>query len=222
MPGSSPPVEVRQQVEDVLQVLHDLWVVPVLSAGHLLEVQAHLAKLTRQGLHSVYFIDNLLAQLALGSVLDVSQKVLHSDLFGLRRRNGGGRMNELAVDIAVIVGFLLGEVGLGGQANVLLVLHADHDEAGVGVVVADDLINFYVVLADVGARRVPAHDLLLRINFAHHPEHLLVVDVVEEPDLGVLLILFERNGEAVGHFQNAVVAVLAHEGSDHSLLGVLS
>jgi hypothetical protein len=46
-----------------------------------------------------------------------------------------------------------------------------------------------------------------------------VVDVVEEPDMGLMLILFKRNRVAVRHVKNAIVSVFAEKNSDDTLGG---
>ena len=80
----------------------------------------------------------------MGCVLDVSQEMFNSDLLGFGGSDGGWDVDELAVDVAFGVGFLLGEIGLGGKRDLLLVLDSYNDKYWVGVVSTKDFVDLNV------------------------------------------------------------------------------
>lgn len=203
-----------------LKVLNYGVIVPILPIDDSFHVESHLFKFSSKGFQSVDLVDDLLRELTLGGVLDVSEKMLDSNLFGLSGRNSGGNVNELSADVAFGIGFFLSEVGLSGQTDLLLILDSDHNKDWVGVVSPENLINLDIGLLDIGTSGVPSQDLFARVDFTHHVEHLLVINVIEEPDAWLVFVLFERNGIAIGYLKNAVIAVLSHEGSNNSTLAV--
>jgi hypothetical protein len=80
-------LEVRQQVEDVLEVVNDRVIIPEFPRQYILQVDAHLLKLLSERLESLNLISDMLRELPLRGILDVSKKVLHSDLLCLRGAN---------------------------------------------------------------------------------------------------------------------------------------
>ena len=130
-------------------------------------------------------------------------------------------MDELPPNIPIIVGLLLGEVGLGGQANLLFVVDLDHHEYWGGIIFPEDFINGDIVQFDIGACGIPTDNFFSGVDFSHHAEHLLVVDVVEKPDVGLVLVLFERHCETVCYFQNSIISIFSKQGSNNSFLGIL-
>jgi hypothetical protein len=156
----------------------------------------------------------------LGGVFDVSKEMLNSHLFGFGGTNCGWHMNELSADVALGISFFLSEVCFSGQADLLLVLDSDHNEDWVRVISPENLINLDVTLLDIGTSRVPTQDLFSRVDFTHHVEHLLVVNVIEEPDAWLILVFLKRNGIAIGNLEYAIIAILSHQGSNNSSLAI--
>jgi hypothetical protein len=112
--------------------------------------------------------------------------MLNTNLFGLTSANRADYMLELAAKISIFINFFSGEISFGREANLLLFLHIADDEDRVRVVASNDLIDGDVALTDLGAGGVPADDAFFTVDAAHHVVHLLVVDVVEEPNFGLL------------------------------------
>jgi hypothetical protein len=52
--------------------------------------------------------------------------------------------------------------------------------------IPQDLVYLDVCLPDLRSQTVPADDALPSIDPFHHIEHVLSVDVVEEPDIGLV------------------------------------
>lgn len=130
-------------------------------------------------------------------------------------------MNELSAKISILVDLLSCEVGSRGKADLLRLLHtADHVDWH-RVVATEDLVDLDVVLLGLGASGVPADDLLSAVDPAHHVEHLLVVDVVKEPDVGLVQIFLEGHSEAIGDLESSLVTVLSKKSSNDTLPGVL-
>ena len=125
----------------------------------------------------------------------------------------------MTTDIAFLVDFLLSEKGLCGQTYLLILLNIADDKYRVGVVATNNLINLNIIALDLRPRRVPAHYALFGINAAHHVEHLLVVDVIKEPDVGLMCVLFKRHRIAISDVEHLVVGVLAEENTDDALGG---
>ena len=154
-------------------------------------------------------------------VLDVSQQMLDANLFLVSGTDARGHMDELSAQVSILVNLLLGEVSSRRKTNLICLLHAADHIDGHRVVTTQDLVDLDVVLLGVWTSRVPAYDLLLAVDATHHVEHLFVVDVVEEPDVGLVKVFLEGHSEAVGHFELALVTIEAEKGADDTLLGVL-
>lgn len=87
-------------------------VVAVLSRDNALHVKAHLFEFTGKSLETVDFVNDLLGELTLGGIFDVSEQVLDSNLFGFGSSDGAWDVDKLPVDVTFGIGFLLGEVCL--------------------------------------------------------------------------------------------------------------
>ena len=135
--------------------------------------------------------------------------MLHRNFFSIGGSDTWWHVSEVTTDLAIFVYLFLSEEGFSWKSDLLLLCDIADNEDGVGVVAADNLVELDVVLSDAGARRVPAHNPFLWIDASHHVEHLFVVDVVKEPDVWLLRILFEGNCIAVGNIEHIVVSVFA-------------
>ena len=209
-----------------LEVLDDDRVVAVLALDHLLEVLAHFLELAGKCAQTVHLSDDVLGELTLGSILDITHQVLHADLFLRRSLNSRRHMDELATDVAVVVDLLLREVCFGGQADLRLLVHANDAEDGRRIIAAHHLVDVNIVLADGGAGRVPADDLLLAVDLSEHGIHGLVEDVIEEPNVRrIFLVFFEGHSVTVGDlargFPVELLLVVTQQDTDDSSLGVL-
>jgi len=70
-------------------------------------------------------------------------------------------------------------------------MHVDNNEERVGRVTFEELVDLEIACAQLGARVIPADQLLARVDFLEHVVHSLNVVVVNEPHRWVLLILLE-------------------------------
>lgn len=86
-------------------------IVPVLSRDDILKIESHFLQLIGECLQTIDLVMHLLAQLPLTSILNVPQQVLHADLLSFGCPNSGRCVHELPINISIIVGFLLREVG---------------------------------------------------------------------------------------------------------------
>ena len=68
----------------------------------------------------------------------------------------------------------------------VVLLHFNNDKAWLCIIPANDFIDLNVCLLRVWSSRVPTNNLLLAVDLAHHIEHFFMVDVIEEPDIGLL------------------------------------
>ena len=129
-------------------------------------------------------------------------------------------MYKLSANVSIFISLFLSEICLSWQTNLLLVLDSDDNEDWVCVISSQDVVDFDVIKLDIWASRVPTDNLFAGVDLSHHVKHLLVVDVIEKPDVWLVLVFFEWDCETIGYFQYTIVSILAHESSDNSLLGV--
>ena len=125
-------------------------VVVELAIQHLLQVLFHLSELLSESFKCEYLIIDILGELAKGSVLDVSKQMLDSDLFGLRSPNGASDVHELPVEVAVAIYLLLSVVGFRGDAQGVCLVQLDYHKDGIGVVLANLLVDVDVCLFNGG------------------------------------------------------------------------
>lgn len=209
-----------------LEVLDDDRVVAVLALDNLLEVLAHVLELAGKRAQTVHLGNDLLGELTLGSILDITHQVLHADLFLGRGLDSRWHMDELATDVAIVVDLLLREVCLGGQADLRLLVHTNDAEDGRRAVTAHHLVDINIVLANGRTGRVPADNLLSAVDLSEHGVHGLVEDVIEEPNVGwIFLVFFEGHSITVGDlargFPVEFLLVVTEQDTDDSSLGVL-
>ena len=165
---------------------------------HVFQVLPHHLELLSQYFQSCRLLGDLLGELALRCILDISKQVLNTDFFSLCSSNGAWHVHELSVHVSFRVDFFTREVCLCGQTNLRLLLNIAHNKEWIGVVPSQNLIDMDVSLLDLWAARVPANDLLAAIDTAHHVVHLLVVDVVKEPHIWLLQVFLKGNCIAIG------------------------
>ena len=186
-------------------------VVPVFAGDYVFQIQSHFFQLVGKCLKPIDLVTHLLAQLALTCILDVSNQMLDSNFFSLSGANCCRNMYELAINISIGVCFLLGEVRLGWKTDGCFFLNPDNYKDGLCVVSPQYLVDIDVILPNVWSSRIPSDDLLPRIDLPHHIEHVLVKDVIEEPNIfWLVLVLFKGHGVAVRHLEHVVVSVLTH------------
>jgi len=159
----------------------------------------------------------MLGEQALRRVLDVTQQVFNGDLFSVGCSDRAGDVGEVPGDIAIFIELLLGKESLSGQANLVLLLNVNDNKNGVRVVAADNLVKLNVILLDLRTGGVPTHDALLGVDSSHHVEHLLVVDVIEKPNVWLFCVLLKGHSVAVRDVKGAIISVFADEHSNHSL-----
>ena len=81
-------LEIRKQVEDVLEIVDDRRVVSKFARQYILEILSHLLDFLSQSLEGLNLVTNLLGKLTLRSVLDVSEEMLNTNFFGLSGTDG--------------------------------------------------------------------------------------------------------------------------------------
>ena len=146
--------------------------------------------------------------------------MFNTNFFGLSSTDSWRDMDKLSLNDTFVISLFLSKICLSWQTNLLLVLDSDHNEDWVCVISSQDVVDFDVIKLDIWASRVPTDDLFAWVDFSHHVKHLLVVDVIEEPDVWLILVFFEWDCETIGDFQYTIISIFAHECSDDSLLGV--
>ena len=72
-------------------------------------------------------------------------------------------------------------------------MHVDNNEERVGRVTFEELVDLEIACAQLGARVIPADQLLARVDLLEHVVQSLDVFVVNEPHGRVLFILLEWN-----------------------------
>ena len=154
-----------------------------------------------------------------GHILDVPQQVLHPNLLRLHGPNLRHDVLEGPRLLLPLADLLDGVVRLGRDPQRLR-LHVDDHHHGVGRVAPHEGVNLQVARLDLRAGRVPADELLGGVDLLEHGEHLLVVRVVEVPDLQVALVLLEGHRVAVCNVDHAL-GDRAEQHSDDALLRVL-
>ena len=129
-------------------------------------------------------------------------------------------MNELSPQVSILINFLLGEISGGWESNLFNFSNTADDVHWHSVIPSEDLIDLNIVLLGVRSSRIPSNDLLSTIDAPHHVEHLLVVNVVEEPDIGLLQVLLEGHGVAICHLELSFVTILTTQGAYNSLASI--
>lgn len=121
-------------------------IVAELSRDNTFKIVLHVTELASEDFEALSLITDLFGKCALGGVLDVSQKVLDTDLLSLSSSNRRSDMDELSFEVSVLIDLLTGEVSGRGQANLLGFLHLTDEEAWHRVVATKDLVDLDVVL----------------------------------------------------------------------------
>jgi hypothetical protein len=150
---------------------------------------------------------NALCKRSYSGVFDVSQKMFYADLFSFLGANftgnvlegfgGGGAIlyhtssnnaETKCISIKYIVDFFSCSIGFSRQSK-LPGLGIDDHQNRVGTVASDQFINSDIILVQLGARVVPAHNLFTGVHLLEHAVHVLQVVVVQEPHRPVLVVL---------------------------------
>ena len=183
-----------------LVVLNDSGIVAVLAVYNTFHVQSHFLQFAGESLKTIDLLDNEFAQMTLRGVLNISQKVLNTNFFLDGSFNRGWHVNELTRNVSFVINLFFGEVSLGWQLDLFLILNSDDNKGWLTVVFSQHLVDINIILPDGRAGRVPANNLLATVDPSHHVVHLLMENVIEEPNISwVLLILFEWNRIAISH-----------------------
>jgi len=108
-------LEIRKQVEDVLEIVDDRRVVSKFARQYILEVLSHLLDFLSQSLEGLNLVTNLLGKLTLRSVLDVSEEMFNTNFFGLGCPNSAWNMDKLSHQITIIINFFLSAISFSGD-----------------------------------------------------------------------------------------------------------
>jgi len=110
-------------------------------------------------------------------------------------------MHKLLYDGTISGDLFSGGVGFGGETQFIDMFDIDHDQDGMSTVFLEDLMDLNIVRLELGACSVPTDNLFLCANLSKHAEHILVIDMIKEPDVVLFGVLFERNGVGVGYIE---------------------
>ena len=146
--------------------------------------------------------------------------MLNADFFFLCCTDWSRDVDKLSTQVSILINLFLGEVSGRRQANLSSFLNTADDIHGHSVVASQNFVNLDVVLLGLWSCWVPSNDLLSAINASHHVEHLLVINVVEEPDIGLFQVFFEGHSVAISHLELSFVAILTTQGANNSLASI--
>ena len=88
------------------------------------------------------------------------------------------------------------------------------------VVAAQNFVDLNIVFLRLRSCRVPSDDLFSAIDASHHVEHLFVINMVKEPDIRLLQVLFERHGVAISHLELSFVTILTTQGANYAFASI--
>ena len=125
--------------------------------------------------------------------------MLHRDFFRLSCANRVWNMSEPPLNISVFVDLFLREETICWEPDLLLLLHIANNKYWVLMIPSHNLIQLYVVKLNLRPTRVPPHNKFFILDPIHHTKHFLVVDVVEKPNIEVVLVFFKRHRIAISH-----------------------
>jgi len=108
-------LEIRKQVEDVLEIVDDRRVVSKFARQYILEVLSHLLDFLSQSLEGLNLVTDLLGKLTLRSVLDVSEEMFNTNFFSLGCPNSAWNMDKLSHQITIIINFFLSAISFSGD-----------------------------------------------------------------------------------------------------------
>lgn len=86
-------------------------------------------------------------------------------------------------------------------------LDINHQEDWFISVFSEDLVDLDIMGSEGVAGGVPTDEFFLLTDLPHHVEHLLVVEVIQEPDAGLAGVLFEGYSVAVDYLNILVIHV---------------
>mmetsp|Transcript_4600 Transcript_4600/g.11365 ORF Transcript_4600/g.11365 Transcript_4600/m.11365 type:complete len:209 (-) Transcript_4600:92-718(-) len=103
----------------------------------------------------------------------------------------------------VTLRLLNSKICFGGKTLLLIVrVHIDHTKNRVWYVISEHLVDVQIRTADLRSCTVPADYSFTSIHLLEHVKHLFMKVVVQKPNLGVLLVLIERNCVAIRDINN--------------------
>ena len=134
-------VQIWQQIENVLEILNDQVVVPVLAVQDTLHVKPHLLQFALQSFQTIDLVNDKFGELPLRCIFDVSEQMLHTHLFCLGCAHSAWHVDELPLNDSLRGCLFPREVGFGWQSNLSLVLNSDDNKDRVGVVSSQDFVD---------------------------------------------------------------------------------
>ena len=148
--------------------------------------------------------------------------MLDGDSFGISGANYAGDVNESASHVTIFIDLFTGEVSFSRKSDELFILDIADDQDRLSVVLAEDLVNFDIILLDLGSCTVPTDNLLSRVDAALHFKHVLKVDVIKEINIRLIFLFFKGDSIAVSCLHSGVIRVFSKKDSYNTLLGALS
>ena len=131
-----------------LVVLNDSGIVAVLAVYNTFHVQSHFLQFAGESLKTIDLGDDEFAQMTLRGVLNISQKVLDTNFFLDGSFNRGWNVNELTRNVSFVIDLFLGEVSLGWQLDLFLILNSDDNKGWLTVVFSQHLVDINIILPD--------------------------------------------------------------------------
>mmetsp|Transcript_37944 Transcript_37944/g.55647 ORF Transcript_37944/g.55647 Transcript_37944/m.55647 type:complete len:326 (-) Transcript_37944:197-1174(-) len=190
-------VQVGQQVEDRLHVVHDLVVHRQPAVQHVLQVCPHLLELLLQPHQRRKLVPDLRGERGGGRVVDVPQQVLHAHLLGLQRPHRAGQVPERALHLLALRLDLLDRVVGGGGQALQLGPHVDDHVHGARAEPAEQLVDLQIIFLNLWTSTVESNYLFFSCHFSEHVEHVLQVIVIQVPYCWILQVFFKWHCKAV-------------------------
>lgn len=139
-------LEIREQVENVLEIVNNRRIVSEFSTKNILKVFSHLLDSLSQCLKRLDLISDLLGKLSLRSILNISEEMLNTNLFSFSSTNCARNMDELSHQVSIVINFFLSAVCFSGDAWSCCFVNLNKDKHWVGVVLTQDFIYIDVCL----------------------------------------------------------------------------
>lgn len=150
--------------KEYLKDSHDFVVCWQLAVSNLRQVLFDIAYFATEPIQSLQLQMDVTLNRIQRNVFYLSQQMFDSDLFWFVCLHTGFDMEKWLNDRTLSANFLLGNVCLCRQINLILVLHVYDNENWSGRVFSENFINVDVLVLELGTCCVPAHEFLLYID----------------------------------------------------------
>jgi len=124
--------------------------------------------------------------------------MLHSNLLWLVGLNTRIDVEERFDDRSFTSNFLLSDVSLCREIDLVLMLNIHYNEDWCCSVSSEDIVDKNILRLELGTSCVPSHKLLLCVDLFEHIGHCFMVQVIQIPNVGLVWILLINHSIAVG------------------------